>query len=154
MARDASPIVAASCQFRPIQPLSSHQSKTVAAEPQLPGPGRRRPVPKKVATSLAQSGARGRDDGGEKVLESGCVFWSDSVVIGIVPHRVWNAFGCVLHWRGDHVSAALPFSQINSAAAVAAEREFRIFAFHRFLANWPPQVERALASHKSLYDLR
>lgn len=37
------------------------QSTTVAADPQVPGPGRRRPMPKKVATTVAQSGARGRD---------------------------------------------------------------------------------------------
>ena len=31
-------------------------SKTVAADPQLPGPGRSLPIPKNVATSVAHSG--------------------------------------------------------------------------------------------------
>jgi hypothetical protein len=33
---------------------------TVVAEPQVPGPGRRWPIPQKVAIRVAQSGARGR----------------------------------------------------------------------------------------------
>jgi hypothetical protein len=37
------------------------QSTTVAADPHVPGPGRSRPIPKKVATSVAHSAARGRD---------------------------------------------------------------------------------------------
>ncbi len=32
---------------------------TVATDPQVPGPGWRRPAPKKVAMRVAQSGARG-----------------------------------------------------------------------------------------------
>ena len=37
------------------------QITTVAADAQVPGPGCRRPIPKKVATRVAQSGAVGRD---------------------------------------------------------------------------------------------
>ena len=37
------------------------QTTTVATDPQVPGPGFRRPTPKKVATSVAQSGAGPRD---------------------------------------------------------------------------------------------
>ncbi len=40
---------------------SSHHRRTVTAEPQVPGPGRNLPTPKNVATSVAQSAARGRD---------------------------------------------------------------------------------------------
>ena len=50
---------------------ASHQRRTVAAEPQLPGPGCRRPVPKKVATSVAQSGARGAGTSGMEVIRVG-----------------------------------------------------------------------------------
>src|SRR5919109_223684 len=46
------------CHEELIQWLTSHQSKTVAADPQLPGPGRMRPTPKKVATNHAQVPAR------------------------------------------------------------------------------------------------
>ena len=38
--------------------LTSAHTITVASDPQVPGPGLRRPAPKKVATSLAHSGAR------------------------------------------------------------------------------------------------
>ena len=73
---------AAVCQLGLIQRLSSHQSKTVAAEPQLPGPGRSSPVPKKVATSFDQSGAFRDQQQAEE--DDGWAFWSDSVLIGIV----------------------------------------------------------------------
>ena len=36
---------------------SSHHSSAVASDPHVPGPGRRRPTPKKVATSVAHGGA-------------------------------------------------------------------------------------------------
>ncbi len=42
-----------------IRELASAQRMTVATEPQVPGPGLRRPMPKKVATRVAQSGAFG-----------------------------------------------------------------------------------------------
>ena len=38
------------------------QSTTAAAEPQVPGPGCRRPTPKNVAISFAQRGPRGSDE--------------------------------------------------------------------------------------------
>src|SRR5208282_3196668 len=44
-----------------IRELANAHTITVANDPQVPGPGWRRPAPKKVATSVAQSGARGRD---------------------------------------------------------------------------------------------
>ncbi len=33
-------------------------NNTVAADPQVPGPGRNRPIPKNVATSVAHGGVR------------------------------------------------------------------------------------------------
>ena len=41
--------------------LANAHRITVASDPQVPGPGLRRPAPKKVATSVAHNGARGRD---------------------------------------------------------------------------------------------
>ena len=58
--RIAARIAAAASHETGIQRAMTHQSMTVAAEPQVPGPGFRRPTPKNVATSVAQSGAGGR----------------------------------------------------------------------------------------------
>jgi hypothetical protein len=41
--------------------LANAHTITVANDPHVPGPGLRRPAPKKVAVSVAHSGARGRD---------------------------------------------------------------------------------------------
>ncbi len=41
--------------------LANAHKRTVANDPHVPGPGLRRPAPKKVATSEAHSGGRGRD---------------------------------------------------------------------------------------------
>src|SRR5207253_11265418 len=50
-------LAAAGCEVAEIECATMAQRRTVAAEPQLPGPGRRRPTPKKVAITVAQSGA-------------------------------------------------------------------------------------------------
>src|ERR1022692_1861673 len=154
----ASSNVARGCQLGLIQWLSSHQRKTVAAEPQLPGPGRRRPVPKKVATSLAQSAAGGRDAPVTPALPGfgGCFSWVMFVplefLVRIERRAFFDSFGDVVHRRRDHIRAAGPLSKIDRAAVIAAEREFRVSALHRFLADWAPQVQSA--SHRSLDDLR
>jgi hypothetical protein len=58
----AAAIMVAQARFATgIWELANAHTKTVANEPHVPGPGLRRPVPKKVATSVAQSGAPGRD---------------------------------------------------------------------------------------------
>src|SRR2546430_4493163 len=44
-----------------IRKLTNPHTIIVANDPHVPGPGLRRPAPKKVATSVAQSGAAGRD---------------------------------------------------------------------------------------------
>jgi len=41
-----------------IRELANAQTITVANDPQVPGPGLRRPAPKKLATSVAQVGGR------------------------------------------------------------------------------------------------
>jgi len=61
IASRASRIAAQGCQYAPIQRVISHHKTTVAAEAQVPGPGRSRPMPKNVATSSAQRVVRRRD---------------------------------------------------------------------------------------------
>src|SRR5260370_27919163 len=72
----AAAIMVAQARFATgIRELANAHTRTVANEPHVPGPGLRRPVPKKVATSVAQSGARGQDArvtaGGTPALRSG-----------------------------------------------------------------------------------
>lgn len=43
--------------------------------------------------------------------------------------------------------AAGPLAQVNDAAAVAAKREVRAGAIHRFLADGAAELESALARH-------
>ena len=58
-----------------IRELANAHTMTVANDAQVPGPGLRRPVPTKVATSVTHSGAAGRDApataGGTPALRSG-----------------------------------------------------------------------------------
>jgi len=53
-----------------IRELANAHKITVAKDPQVPGPGLRRPVPKKVATSVAQIGAGANSSGREFVIFS------------------------------------------------------------------------------------
>src|SRR5258708_6049361 len=44
-----------------IRQLKSAHTPTVATDPQVPGPGLSRPIPPKVATTVAHCGVSGRD---------------------------------------------------------------------------------------------
>src|SRR5208337_8434 len=54
--------------------------------------------------------------------------------------------------RRNHIGATRPFTQIDGAAAVAAEREFSIIALDGFLADRASELERAFARHVSGYS--
>jgi hypothetical protein len=62
-----------------------------------------------------------------------------------------DSFFGVSHWRGDHVSAAGPFAQINRSAAVAAEGEVSVRALYDFLADGAAEGHFALAGHDKFY---
>jgi hypothetical protein len=53
----ASKAAAIACQLGGIQRVSPHQISTVASDAHVPGPGRSHPIPKNVATNVAQRGA-------------------------------------------------------------------------------------------------
>jgi hypothetical protein len=59
-ARAASDTAAQGRHCGAIERARTHHNRTINAELQVPGPGRKRPTPKKVATSAAQRGAAGR----------------------------------------------------------------------------------------------
>jgi hypothetical protein len=51
-------------------------------------------------------------------------------------------------YRGrDHVAAARPFSQVNQAAAIAAEREVGVGALYRFFADGATELYDTLAPY-------
>jgi hypothetical protein len=67
-----------------IRELANAHMRTVANDPHVPGPGLRRPVPKNVATCVAQSGAPGRDaaatGGGTPAVWSGAAVRSGALL--------------------------------------------------------------------------
>src|ERR1700679_2372596 len=102
---------------------SNHHNKAAKSAPHVPGPGLRRPAPKKVAIRVAQPGA-------VEVLAAGSV-WLFVIVVGGT-----EIFGVrIVHWRRDNVPSAGPLAQIDYTAAVAAERELRIGGQHDFPAG-------------------
>ena len=103
---------------------NSHHNKTVASEPHVPGPGRNRPAPKNVATSVAQRGAGGPVSPGSLWL-----FASLVRVVGIVGLRI-------VQRGGDDIAAARPLAQVNRAAVFAAERKLGIVGQHDLSASW------------------
>ena len=169
IAAAASRTGAIGCQPTGIPRLTAHHSRTVAADAQLPGPGRSRPVPKNVAMSVAQAGA------GDVPCSTACRVRSPVSCIVLRPADaprqparrrlyfgldIFLLFFCfaiasrpqrvlagVFHRRRDHVLATGPFSQIEQAAALAAEREFWLRILHRFLTDGTTHISRTLPGH-------
>ena len=108
---------------------SSHQSNVVASEVQVPGPGRNRPTPKNVATSVAQRGAA------RSPASLGLLEWLVGIA-GMAGLRI-------VKWAGDDIAAARPFAQVNGTAAFAAERKLRIAGQHDLPAGWASQAANA-----------
>ncbi len=110
---------------------------------------------KKVATSVAHSGARGSQVWLESVIAEcdrrrlSCRHAAHYVFfIGVPRNLPVDGVADIPHRRRNHVRAARPLAQIDQTAALAAKGEFRISAVHRLLADGTPQVRSALASHK------
>jgi len=106
----------------------------VKSDPQVPGPGLRRPAPKKVATTVAQRGA---------ALDS---VWDVLamliVVLGAVgSYILLEIVRSVFQGRGNLIVSAGPFAQVNDAAALTAEREVGIRACNRLLADGATQFD-------------
>lgn len=64
---------------------------------------------------------------------------------------IFQLFG-IVDWSGDHVSAAGPFSQIDQAAAIAAEREVLDRARHQCPAGGAAERLCFLSGHIRLDD--
>src|SRR5215469_5004905 len=110
---------------------SPHQSSTVASEPHVPGAGRKRPTPKKVATVPA--------------------FEDASVGLFAMAFRIAGIVGLrVVQRRGDDVSAACPLAEVNGAATLAAEGELRIAGEDEFFAGGTPETASALLLYHRL----
>ena len=111
----------------------------MATEAQVPGPGCRWPTPRKVATTLAQMGSAAagtalRQAQGRLPLQPagrrryGSAYPASRFVLGVFGVAVANGFLGVGYGGGDYVFAAGPFTEIDEAAAVTAEREVGVGA--------------------------
>src|SRR5436305_8333236 len=110
--------------------VRSPQRRTVAAEAQVPGPGRIRPIPKNVATSVAHSGAGGDTAGGTPALRSRVLL---TLFFGII--FIFFRVAYVEQRRRDYISATGPLTEVDQAATFATEREFRIVAGYQLFAG-------------------
>jgi len=111
---------------------SPHQSSKAASEPHVPGAGRRRPTPKKVAASVAHFGA---------------VLAFEDTLIGLfdMAFRIAGIVGLgIIQRRGDDVSAVCPPAKVNGAATLAAEGELWIVGEDEFFAGGTPEAASAL----------
>jgi len=114
---------------------TSHQTSTAAKDPQVPGPGRSRPTPKKVATSVAHLGA-GVD------VSTTSIGLLD-VLIGVVDIvGLW-----IVQRRGDNIRAAGPLAEVNQSASVAAKRKLGIAGDYDLLACGASQADNAFLRH-------
>ena len=120
------------CHAGAINLATNHQRRTVAADPQVPGPGRMCPTPKKVATSVAHTEARGRDApetaGGTPALRSEA---GSAEVLGVVTVFVAPASRRLSGGRLAHPpkpipnSVTQPFPDSQRHIALRAQIHFR-----------------------------
>ena len=128
-----------------------NQIRTAAADPQVPGPGRIRPIPKTGAINAAQSGA-GRL--GEVLVAA----WISVIIfarrLGPALRLIQKFVFHIEHRRRDHILAARPFAQIQRTATLTAEREVLAAAGSRLLADRAFQFDLRwrLARHTSIVD--
>jgi hypothetical protein len=92
---------------------AANQSRAAAADPQVPGPGRSSPAPRKVPTAQAHP-----------------VFLptAASLITGQARPHPFNLFQKIgiEHRRGNTIYAAGPFPQVDGLAMFAAEGKIRI----------------------------
>ena len=129
------------CHCGSSQRVRSHQSSTVADEAQVPGPGRIRPIPKNVATSVAHRGAGARAGG--TALRSKVLL---ALFFGIIfAFRI----AYIQQRRRDYIRATGPLTQVDQSATLATERELRILARYQLFTGGAVQSNRAFANHKA-----
>src|SRR5271157_1218903 len=119
-------------------PPAPRWATLVASEPHVPGPGRNRPAPKNVATSVAHRGAGGSVTAASLLLLGALVG-----IVGIVGLRI-------IQRAGDDISATRPLAQVNNTAAHAAERKVGIRGQHDLPAGWTTQAANAFLRHSSV----
>jgi len=144
----ANPARTPGCHGTGIHLANVNQMSTAAADPQVPGPGRNRPAPKKEAMTVAQSGAAASVCPGISVIS----FFGISVFISRVTGTLDFAVVGVLHWRRNDVLSAGPLAQINQSASFAAEREILTGFCHGLFADRAFQLDRGFARHRLIVD--
>src|SRR5581483_10256456 len=127
------------------QRLTPNHIKVAESEPQVPGPGCKRPIPKKVAVSAAH---RGADVAG--VSAGNCAV---SVFISLAGKILQLGFvRDVRHRRGDDILSAGPLAKINEPATLAAKREVLSRALDWLFAYGATRIELAFTRHGSILD--
>jgi len=115
------------------------------ADAQVPGPGRRSPIPRNVPTSQAQV-VRKLDDCGLVAL---VVILIRLMLLARLDFL--EQLG-IEDRRADAIAPARPFAQINQPASIAAEGKVFIGAQDDALARRAAQTESLLAGHT--YNMR
>jgi hypothetical protein len=99
---------------------NNHQSRTVATEAQVPGPGRSIPIPKNVPMIHAQLVCPNAAEAVLVALLFITIRLGKRAFVYFFEH-LWIKYG-----RADAVCTAGPFAEIDHAATIAAEREVLI----------------------------
>ena len=114
----------------------------MASDAHVPGPGPRRPIPKKVATIHAHC---------VRAVELTCELVPLVVIVPWFRRSLVEVFEYlgIENGRADAITSASPFAEIDQAATIAAEREVLIRAQHDRLARWTTQADDFLFRHTS-----
>ena len=150
MTSTARRMTTATCHWTGMPRLIAHQTTTVNAEAQLPGPGRSLPVPKNVAVSHAQRGACEREPASGSVAALGV----ELIRVSSPGITIWRIIQTGIFWignrSGDDVSAAGPLAEIDQTTPLAAEREVGIGAQYQLFAGRATKADCAFARHTTL----
>lgn len=160
IARQANITAIGTCSPTPAACEMSHHNSTVAADAQLPGPGRIRPQPKNVAMSQESLPVRPCPAGAEGsalVLSVGIISVSAGVVLIILAEALilgaCPRIGLESHFfgignrTGNHIPVAGPLAQIYQTTTLAAEGELGIGAQHQLLTGGATQAEDSFPGH-------
>ena len=113
----------------------------MATDPQVPGPGLRRPAPKNVATRSAQIGAlavRSGLGGADALAKLVFVLWS-ALRNSLVGFRFDGR---------NYVRAAGPLAKVDRPATIAAKWKLGVGSCDKLLANRTTELDGAFSRHK------
>src|SRR5579862_8511427 len=74
-------------------------------------------------------------------------------VLGVFRVTLLESLLRIGYRRGNHISAARPFSEVDNAAAVTAERKIRVGVLNGFFADGAAEFDDTLARHTIDYRI-